>query len=292
MIKRSYQWAAAAVMVSGLLLTGCDTVNQAAQSVKEDLQQVTAAAGDSIGSAASGMADRIKRRGEPVELTARHEAGSDAVLDIDHKVGNIHLVPGAGDTVQVKTTIWFLKDRSYQNLAEQAETSLIPEGGNLRLVTSAKDDPNRNLWDWAESKYGYADFIIDYKVEVPASVTGIDIASDVGEVNVDGFKGNYRIRNNVGNIVVNDGHVMGSSDIQADAGSLELRISGIEEGASLTARTDVGSIRAAFADTMKYTLLAESELGALNGVTSGKQAFNGGGPEISLLTSAGGITVE
>ncbi|MEI0738550.1 hypothetical protein VQ056_21085 [Paenibacillus sp. JTLBN-2024] len=58
-----------------------------------------------------------------------------------------------------------------------------------------------------------------------------------------------------------DGHALGSSEIEADAGSLQLRMNGIEEGGSLTARTDVGSIRASFADTMKYTLQAESDLG-------------------------------
>lgn len=292
MMKRSYQWAVAGAILSGLLLTGCASVNEAAQSVKEDLQQVTAAAGDSIGNAASGMADRIKRSGKPLELTARHESGSETVLRIEHEVGNIRLVPVAGDAIQVKTTIWFLKDTSYENLAEQAETSFLPEGGNLRLATSPKDDPERNLWDWAESKYGYSDFVIDYEIEVPGSVTGIDIASDVGEVNVEGFKGNYRIRNNVGNIVVLDGHALGASEIEADAGSLQLRMNGIEEGGSLTARTDVGSIRASFADTMKYTLQAESDLGAITGVPDGKREFNGGGAEILLQTSAGEITVE
>ncbi|MEI0738551.1 hypothetical protein VQ056_21090 [Paenibacillus sp. JTLBN-2024] len=94
----------------------------------------------------------------------------------------------------VKTTIWFLKDRFYENSWRNKRRlrSFRVAAATWRLTTSPKDDPERNLWDWAESKYGYSDFVIDYEIEVPGSVTGIDIASDVGEVNVEGFKRNYR----------------------------------------------------------------------------------------------------
>ncbi|GIO32323.1 MULTISPECIES: hypothetical protein [Paenibacillus] len=292
-MKRSYRWAIAAAMVSVLLLAGCDTVHEAAQTVKKDIQEVAAAAGDSVGNAAAGAAERLKREGEPVELSAEGEARADTVLHIDHRVGNIRLAAGDGDAVKVKTTIWFLKERSsYRNLSEQAVTSLIPKDGQLELITSSKEDTGRNLWDWADSKYGYSDFIIDYDIELPATVAGIDVASDVGEISVDGFRGTYRIHSDVGNIVVKEGRIAGTSDIGSNAGSVELRLNGIEEGGGLTARTDVGSIRAAFADSMKYTLKAESELGALSGVSNGEHEINGGGPPITLSTSVGPINVE
>ncbi|MNN97581.1 hypothetical protein D3C81_2167760 [compost metagenome] len=61
---------------------------------------------------------------------------------------------------------------------------------------------------------------------------------------------------------------------------------------SLTASSDVGAIKTTLVSGLNCTVKASSELGAISGVSKGKQDYNGGGPLLSLSTEIGAITVR
>lgn len=287
-----YKRAAAAATLSVMLLAGCDTVNDTAQKFRQDAHEVAQAAGDSVTGKMNSITDRIKSGGQHIERTAERDIGSESVLYIDHKVGSINIVPGAGKTASVKTTIWFLNEKSYRSIVENAETSLVTKNGKLEIVTNPIGDPGRDLWEWAESKYGYSEFLIDYEIQVPAAIKSFDIANDVGSITMNHLNGTYQVDNNVGTIAVEDAQLAGKSSIKSEAGSVQIGISGMEKDSSLTAKTNVGSIHAALADTLACTLKLDSDLGIISGGSRGTTEINGGGPQITLSSSVGAISVE
>lgn len=291
-MRNTYKGIGAAVILSAVLLAGCNEVDDAVQKVRQDAHEVATAAGSSVVGTVNGIGDRIKSKGEHIELAAEREIGSETVLQVDHKVGNITVVAGTGNKASVKTTIWFLNEKSYRNIVDEAETTLVAKNGKLQIVTNPKGNPNDNLWDWAQSKYGYSEFMIDYEVQVPASLTDFEIENDVGQITMNNLSGMYQVDNSVGEIVVNGAQIKGKSSIKSEAGSVQLSISGIEKDSSLKVKTDVGSIHATLADDLACTLKLDSELGIISGASKGSSDIHGGGPLITLSSSIGAISVE
>ncbi|MDR0269188.1 DUF4097 family beta strand repeat-containing protein [Paenibacillus sp.] len=291
-MNKSYRWIGAIAILSTALLAGCDTVSDAVQSVRQDVHEVVAATGDTVSGTTNDITDALMKNGEQLKLTAQREIGTETVLRIDHAVGNIALVPGSGNTLSVKTTVWFTDKKSYRNIAEEAETSLVSTNGQLKIITNPKGNPSQDLWDWADSKFGYSRFKIDYEVEVPASITSFDITNNVGKITMDNLKGVYQVHSDVGEIAVGGAYISGESQIESNAGKLRLSISGMAEDSSLKAKTDVGSIHASFADQLSCTLETDSDIGLVSGASKGKQDINGGGPLVALSSSVGNITIE
>lgn len=291
-MRNVYKWLAGGAVLSALLLAGCDAVNDAAQKVRQDAHEIAAAAGSSVVGTGNDIGERLKNSGEHIELSAERELGSETVLQVDHKVGSIKVGLTTGNTASVKTTIWFMNEKSYQNIVEQAETSLVASNGKLEVVTNPKGSPEENIWDWAQSKYGYSEMMIDYEIQVPASITGFEIRNDVGGITMTNLSGIYAVSNQVGEIVVTGAHIQGSSSIESEAGSVQLAIGDMGKDSTLKAKTKVGSIHASLSDTLACTLKLDSELGIVSGAPKGSSDINGGGPLITLSSSVGAISIE
>ncbi|GIO60139.1 hypothetical protein [Paenibacillus cineris] len=275
-----------------MLLAGCGTVEDAAQKLKQGAHETAMTAGTTVMDTVSGIEESIKSKGDSILLTAAQEVGADSSVQIHHKAGNITLVRGTGNKITVKTTIWFLNDQTHRNIAEQAETSIVDNNGTMEIVTHAKGDPKRDLWDWAESRFGKSELFIEYVVNVPDRITGYEIANDVGGITMKNLNGSYQVENSVGRITVEGAHVAGKSRIQSDAGSVRVDIQEMEKDSTLQVGTDVGGVQAALATSLSCTLKVQSELGTISGVSSGSTDFNGGGPVITLSSSVGAISVE
>ncbi|MBB3126868.1 hypothetical protein FHS19_001522 [Paenibacillus rhizosphaerae] len=56
-------------------------------------------------------------------------------------------------------------------------------------MTHAKEDPTRDLWDWAESRYGKSELLIEYVVNVPDQITGYEIVNEVGGITMKNLNG-------------------------------------------------------------------------------------------------------
>ncbi|MFU1797968.1 hypothetical protein ACM1RC_29205 [Paenibacillus azoreducens] len=304
---KSFRRFGAVALLSTVFLAGCGEVDEAMQNIKEEAVQtadefvqaakdegnVAVRAADHLASDTTNkVKDNIRKKGKQLNLTAQREVGAETVLCIDHKVGDIKLVPGKGQTLSVKTTIWAKDDKAYSRIEKEAETSFVSANGKLMIVTSPKGEPDTNLWDWSNSKYGTSNFMIDYEVEVPAAMTGFEITNNVGGIQIDNLKGVYLVNNDVGETVISRAYIQGESRIGSGAGRLQLGISGIAEDGSLKAKTDVGSIDASFEGSLKFTLDSDSDLGLISGAAKGKQDVNGGGPLVTLSSSVGSITVR
>ncbi|WP_254778001.1 DUF4097 family beta strand repeat-containing protein [Paenibacillus sp. cl141a] len=289
-----------AVKISSLLifavLVGCDAAQKADEAVNRELDKL-AQIGNLAGESAIAISDQVKREGKEFEWTTAQEAGIAEGLVIDHAVGNIELIAVPGSEVNVKTTVWFNEsffknDNIRTQVTEQAATSLTLQDGMLELRTHPRDDSGINLWDWSQKQFGDSGFMIDYVIEIPEALQNIRIKNDVGKVRVNELKGAFELQLGAGEIQLNQTEITGSSRIVSEAGSIKLDIGQIDPDGSLTANTSAGSITAAFAPSMKYTLDTETELGQITGASRGQSDVNGGGAKISLTTSVGSIKVN
>ncbi|MFB4324285.1 DUF4097 family beta strand repeat-containing protein [Priestia sp. BR_2] len=289
-----------AVKISSLLifavLVGCDAAQNADEAVNRELDKL-AQIGNLAGESAIAISDQVKREGKEFEWTTAQEAGTAEGLVIDHAVGNIELIAVPGSEVNVKTTVWFNEsffknDNIRTRVTEQAATSLALQDGMLELRTHPRDDSGISLWDWSQKQFGDSGFMIDYVIEAPEALQNIRIKNDVGKVRVNELKGAFELQLGAGEVQLNQTEITGSSRIVSEAGSIKLDIGQIDLDGSLTANTSAGSITAAFAPSMKYTLNTETELGQITGASRGQSDVNGGGAKISLTTSVGSIKVN
>ncbi|AWB44549.1 hypothetical protein DCC85_10135 [Paenibacillus sp. CAA11] len=282
-------------MVTVIVMAGCSeepvldqVANTIEQSVNDNVELVQNQAGTEVNEALVGE--------NPKELHADMKVGKASKLLMDNKVGEIKVKAGSGDTISVKATIWWQKSKNAsqqtrEEIANQAKLSVDVQGEQIIISTHDKNDPKTDLWKWAQKKYRYSNFSIDYEIEVPTTLSSFHLSSDVGNIELTGLTGEYVVKSDVGNVTVKEAQIQGKSSISSETGSLNVQIAGIDQDTSLTVNAEVGSIKADLASGLKCSLTARAELGSVTGVEKGLHKINGGGAEIKLTSSIGSIDV-
>lgn len=306
---------AAVAVMSLILLAGCTELpgKQAAKNdvehnvsegvqqnlgdaIKQELGKAAAGIEQAVEDTAAKVVDEVKADGISKEYSTTQKVGSSSVLSIENSVGEIEVTTVAGDHINVSATILAHNSSNHasdlQEILDNAEISIKINGDKLKVFTTSKMSPKKDLWNWAQDKYGFSDFSISYVIEVPNSIEMFQITNNVGQIYLHDLKGTYRVVSNVGAIRIEGAQIIGKSTVESNTGSIRLDIDEMESGSSLKAKTDVGSLSAVLDDDVKCSLEATSELGHISGVTNGKADFNGGGPLISLTSQIGAITVQ
>lgn len=283
-----------AAFVSVGILSGC-TNN--AEKIQNDIGVAVEGMRDTVQSTASEWGEELKRNGIHKEISFSQEVGSSVSgLQVDNEVGNIVVKGTSSDNINVTATIWSLDKSSrndkYQEIMDHAEIAVIVDGDQLEVVTHPKGNEKITMWKWAKKEYGFSNFSIDYVVEIPDTMSGYDISSGVGEINLSNLKGIYNVHNNVGSISIEGAHIEGKSSVASETGSLQLGIDQMESESSLRAKTEVGTIGATLAESLQCSLETKTEVGSITGASKGKSDINGGGPLLSLTSSVGSITVN
>lgn len=298
---------AAVAVLSITLQSGCtplpgkvDANHEAEQdigeSIKQEIGQTTANVEQTIQSTAAKVADAVAADSISKELSASLATDSASVLSIDNAVGTIEVTSIAGDQINVSATIMAHNVSAHstdrQEILDHAEVSIQLNGNTLEVSTKPKESSKKDLWTWAQNKYGYSDFSINYVIEIPANLNRYQINNRVGEISLHNLQGTYHIVSNVGAISIEGAKVTGKSSVESNTGSIHLEISDMKNGSSLSAKSDIGSLTAVLAHDLKCNLDTESELGQITGAASGKSELGGGGPLLSLSTQIGAITVK
>lgn len=283
----------AATVLLGLM-TGCTGLQETAQEV---VSSTTKGIENVASEAANNLKESAKEDGSFKELTAEEEVGKAVTLHMDHSVGNIEVQNVSGTKITVKSTIWasksvFNNNKDMQKVFDQAEVSIVIEGDIARILTHAKDHPEKDLWKWSEQANGYSDFSIDYEIGLPSNVTLFDISNDVGEVNFANVTGEYRIQNDVGSIEILGAHFTGDSTIKSSTGSIVLDVEGIDGEGNLQAMADIGSVEVKLDEALSCILDIKTDVGSVNGASKGESIRGDGGPKVSLSTSVGSIDVK
>ncbi|MDQ0192754.1 hypothetical protein [Paenibacillus wynnii] len=312
-MRQNYKPILAAVVLSMVLLAGCTQLpgkadnnweligeNEVRQdlgtALQQDLGEAAAGLEQTVEDSAIKLSEHIITKGISKKLSAAKEVGSSTVLSINNPVGTIEVKPASGNQIIVNTTIWFDNNSNHeadrQEIMDNAEVSIQLNGDKITASTHVKNNPKKDLWTWAQDKFDYSNFSIDYSIEVPESVDMYQITNNVGEVQLHDLQGTYRIVSNVGAVKISGAAFTGKSTVESNTGSIHLDIADMKAKSSLKVKTDIGSISASLAKSLQCSLEIESELGVINGAEDGKSEINGGGPLISLSSSIGAITID
>ncbi|GAA0133311.1 hypothetical protein YSY43_01510 [Paenibacillus sp. YSY-4.3] len=290
--KRLNSITMTAAAVTLAVLAGCSGIQDKSD---EAIVQATSSLEQSVINAADKWGQRSKEAGLSRDISVSHQMGKATKLSVDHTVGNIKVSTYDGDKIRVHAVVWFgksTKQESRQRILDQAEVAVTEKGDQLRITVHPQDDPNSSLWKWAQKKYGFSDFMIDYEIEVPLAMESYDIRNDVGIVELHDLKGSYSIRSEVGQIKMDNVRITGQSSIITSTGSVDVRIAELSGEGKLNVKTEIGNINAALDDAVQCTLVIKNEVGKITGAAEGTSQVNGGGGEILLQTQVGRITVE
>ncbi|MUG44113.1 DUF4097 family beta strand repeat-containing protein [Paenibacillus woosongensis] len=285
----SITMTAAAVTLA--MLAGCGIQDKS----DEVIVQAASSLEQSVIPAADKWGQRSKEAGLFREISAYHQMGKATRLSVDHTVGNIKISAYDGEEIRVHAVVWFGKStqqESRQRILDQAEVSVIDKGELLRIVTHPKDEPDSSLWKWAEKKYGFSDFMIDYEIEVPEVLESYDIRHEVGNIELHDLKGSYSIHSEIGQVKLNNVRISGRSSVATSTGSVDVSIAELSGQGQLNVQTEIGNIHAALGDAVECTLVIKNDVGKITGAAEGTSQINGGGGEILLQTQVGSIMVE
>ncbi|OAB45391.1 hypothetical protein [Paenibacillus glacialis] len=297
-MRRHYKPMLLAGFVSLALLSGCaKNANEVIQTSIGEATQAIETIGDTVKDTASEWGDQLKRTGIHKEIVLSQEVDSSvSVLHLANEVGSIEVKGSSEDKINVSATIWSLdkssRDDKYQEMMDNAEIIAVVSGDQLKITTHPKGNEKLDLWKWAKKEYGFSNFGIDYVVEIPNTVNGFNISSEVGGINLSNLKGIYDVHSEVGTIIIEGAHIQGKSNVGSETGSIKLAIDQMEDDSRLEANTEVGSIHANLAESLQVSLETDSEIGSITGAPKGTSDINGGGPLLSLTTSVGSITIE
>ncbi|MRN56775.1 hypothetical protein [Paenibacillus monticola] len=298
---------AAVAVLSTTLLASCrplpgkvDANHEAEQNIgeiiKQEIGQTTANVEQTVQNTADKVKDELTENSISKELSASLAIDSASVLSIDNAVGTIEITSIAGDNINVSATIMAHNVSAHstdrQDILDHAEVSIQINGNTLEVSTTPKESAKKDLWTWAQDKYGYSDFSINYIIEIPANLNRYQINNRVGEISLHNLEGTYHIVSNVGAISIEGAKVTGKSSVESNTGSIHLGITDMKNGSSLKVKSDIGSLTAILANDLKCSLDIESELGQITGATNGTSELGGGGPLLSLSTQIGAITVQ
>ncbi|MHA6529285.1 hypothetical protein [Paenibacillus sp. BAC0078] len=315
-MKRNHNTAiiAAIAVVSIALLAGCRELpgkeaadaqleqrlsgkshEEIVETAKQELGQITANVEQAVQNTAVKVSQEINSKSISKELTTSLKSGSASVLSLDNAIGEVQVTSTKDDSLTVKATVATHNVSNHETslkILDNAEVSIEASGDKLIVSTHAKDNPQKDLWTWAQKKFGSSDISIDYEIGVPANITEYQINNNIGAIGLQDLKGTFHIVSNVGSIHLENAQVSGKSAIKSDTGSIRVDINGMEPGSSLNVKSEIGKITASLASNLKCTVEASSELGQITGTSKGKKEFNGGGPLLSLSTQIGSIAVQ
>ncbi|OKP99335.1 hypothetical protein [Paenibacillus sp. P46E] len=294
-MKRNHKPAiiAAVAVLSIALLSGCRELpgkeaadqqleqrlngnfqQETVEAVKQGLGEATIGVEQAVQNGAAKMAEEIKAGSLSKGLNITKKAGSASALILENSVGEVKITSGNSDFITVKATVVThpgLNQEAEREILESAEVTVQTDGNELKVLTHAMNEPKKDLWTWAQKKYGSSDFSINYEIEVPSTMNEYRISNNVGAIRLNGLNGTFHIDSNVGAIVLEAVQFSGKSTVKSNTGSIELDIRSMETESSLKASSDIGQI---------------------TGSESKKKEINGGGPIISLSTQIGSITVQ
>lgn len=283
MVNKPIQKILLAALGSMLVLSGCDDSPGSSSNSESS-------------SSTAKWYDQMLSNSVQEDLSVIVEQDIAEAIKIGNIIGNIELSASPNDKLSVKASVHTSNnDRGktmMQEIVKEAGVSVRVDGDKMIVLAHPQEDPEMDLWTWAQRKYGDSKFSIHYEVQLPATVNRFDVSTEVGEIGLSGLEGEYKVFSSVGDIRIDQANIQGKSSLQSELGSLRLQLNGIASESDLKATTDVGTITAKLPSDSSYSLNIATDLGRVSGANKGKSDVNGGGPLVTLTSSVGSITVE
>jgi hypothetical protein len=179
-------------------------------------------------------------------------AGTPAILTVQNKVGEVNIVAGQDGSIRIEAEKEARgRDRGRsQELLNAIRVRIVPEGEAVRVaVDLPPTGPNENVK-------------VDLQIQVPHR-TNLDILNRVGEVNVEGVRGNLVVRNDVGSVVLRDVDVAGEAEVETGTGDVEFTGRLPENQGRVLLNSRVGGLQVRIPASSRFVLDAETNLGSI-----------------------------
>lgn len=240
-----------------------------------------------------------KSQAEPTSSDQSFSVASGGTLYIDSDAGSIEVESHSLNTVDIQLL------KRGEN-ADEFEVSFEQDGNDIKV----QGDKNSSWAGW-----GNTSLSIKYIVKVPEAYN-LDLNTGGGSIGVEDIRGDIKAFTSGGSIDL--GSIVGDVDVKTSggsirvedvAGNLEARTSGGSVKASLSKQvtdsakliTSGGSIVARLTPSMAVDLMASTSGGQVrsefdvDGTVKKnkiKGSINGGGPELTLRTSGGSVSIK
>jgi hypothetical protein len=211
-------------------------------------------------------------------------------LELQNNVGKITVTGADVKDCNVTATITAkaTTEEKAEKLAEEVQIKLQPHGDKLHIKTEAPDNKSEQS------------ITIDFDITVPKE-TALQLAADVGEINITDITKSIKAETDVGAISCKE--ITGDIDIQTNVGEVKVLYSRTAPGTcNANIKTDIGEINFAAPPDLSAKVNASTDIGSIEtslpltikGILGKKSSgtIGKGEGKITLETNIGSIKIK
>jgi len=223
-------------------------------------------------------------------------------LEISDTAGNITVKSVTSGDISIKAIkkVKGTNDEVKKEVMSNIDIIVEGSGNSLSVYPTTKDGKKDDLWKWVEQLYKGTQVTVDLELEVPENIKVYAVNSNAGNINFSEVFGEIAIKSNAGNVDLTGVSLTGSSDIEINAGNINLDAD-ISKASKLAVVNTAGNVTLKLPANSGFDLTAKLTAGNVNGsflsgthINSGtiRQKINGGGTEVNVTTVAGNVTID
>jgi hypothetical protein len=223
-------------------------------------------------------------------------------LEIVNSAGNINITRSDSRDVAVKFTkkVKGTDENEKKKIMENIYLKMDENGDRLTISARSGDESGSYIWDWVSRLYKSANVTIDYDIKVPEGVKVYKIDNNAGNTAFDKVAGEIDIKQNAGEISLNEVSLEGDSSFNMNAGNINMDAV-VDRADEVAVSGTAGNIGIKIPGASRIELETRLMAGKLSGsflsgtsIKSGtfRQEFNGGGTRLLVTLTAGNVIID
>lgn len=238
------------LLIAMILFAGCTSLDIADENIVKDVSDIIT---DTVFNGAGN---------EKAERKESHTVKSENknTLNLMSSVGDINIVPHQSDDtiININITAKAKEKKKAEEIIENYIYKINEEGSSIVIDTTFNELPKdinlvTDLTVYLPSTIQYLEVAANVgDVNINSFIGNMDIKSNVGEVVLDKSNGSYTIKADVGGIILKDCTAVGNSEFITSTGEIELTFKSISKAVSIIAETGVGNIEFSLNDDSGY----------------------------------------
>ncbi len=223
-------------------------------------------------------------------------------LEISDTAGNITVKTTTSGDISIKAIkkVKGTNEETKKEIMENIDIVVEENGNSLSVHPSTRDGKKDDLWKWVGQLYKGSEVTVDFELEVPENIKVYTVDSNAGNIAFEDVNGEIGIKSNAGNVDLTGISLEGSSDIQINAGNINLDAD-ISKASKLSVVNTAGNVKLSLPANSAFDLTAKLTAGNISGsflsgthIISGKitKKINEGGTDVNVTTVAGNVTID
>ena len=172
------------------------------------------------------MRDILKFREEFQDSVELSDIDNVTRVLFDVEVGDLNVSYHNSNTAIVKVNYraGATNKSDLEIIVEETKISLKANEEALKLRINKKDS-EESIWEWLDKKISKYNISADVQIFLPKQMQDFDIKTGLGDIEVDGLQGAFKLNSHVGDITARNVRFTGNSTVVADkVGSVNLSL--------------------------------------------------------------------